>query len=37
MLREPDLAASQLVPLGSMADGLFAVQEGDADLGVVPI
>ena len=37
MLREPDLAAAQLVPLGSMADVLFAVQEGDADLGVVPI
>ena len=37
MLREPDLAAAHLVPLGSMADVLFAVQEGDADLGVVPI
>ena len=37
MLREPDLAAAQLVPLRSMTDVLFAVQEGDADLGVVPI
>ena len=35
--REVDLAAGQLVPLGSMADVLFAVQEGDVDLGVVPI
>ena len=35
--READLASGHLVPLGSMADVLFAVQEGDADLGVVPI
>ena len=35
--READLAAGTLVPVGSMADVLFAVQEGDADLGVVPI
>ena len=35
--READLAAGHLIPLGSMADVLFAVQEGDADLGVVPI
>jgi prephenate dehydratase len=35
--READLATGELLPLGSMADVLFAVQEGDADLGVVPI
>ncbi len=37
LLREPDLAAGELVALGTMADVLFAVNEGDADLGVVPI
>lgn len=35
--RETDLAAGELVPLGSMADVLFAVHEGAADFGVVPI
>ncbi len=35
--REQDLVESELVPLGSMADVLFAVNEGDVDLGVVPI
>lgn len=35
--REPDLSALELVPLPTMADVLFAVQEGDAELGVVPI
>jgi prephenate dehydratase len=35
--READLAAGALLPLATMADVLFAVQEGDADFGVVPI
>lgn len=35
--REVDLAACELVPLPTMVDVLFAVQDGDADLGVVPI
>jgi prephenate dehydratase len=35
--READLAAGTLLPLASMADVLFAVHEGEADLGVVPI
>jgi len=35
--READLAAGELVPLPTMGDVLFAVQEGDVDLGVVPI
>ena len=35
--READLSAGELVPFRSMADVLFAVHEGDLDLGVVPI
>lgn len=35
--REEDLAAGELVALPTMVDVLFAVQDGDADLGVVPI
>ncbi|MBS1836252.1 MAG: prephenate dehydratase [Actinobacteria bacterium] len=35
--REPDLAASELVALPTMGDVLFAVHEGEVDLGVVPI
>ncbi len=35
--RETDLAAGELVALPTMADVLFAVNEGDSDLGVVPI
>ncbi len=35
--READLAAGRLLPLGSMADVLFAVHEGEAEIGVVPI
>jgi prephenate dehydratase len=35
--RQADLAAGELVSCGSMADVLFAVHEGAADLGVVPI
>ncbi|MBU6215272.1 MAG: prephenate dehydratase [Acidobacteria bacterium] len=34
---QPDLAAGELVPYPSMAEVLFAVHEGRADLGVVPI
>jgi prephenate dehydratase len=37
MHRESDLAAGRPMPLATMADVLFAVQEGDADVGVVPI
>jgi len=37
LLTQPDLAAGELVPLGSMPDVLFAVQEGAADLGVVAV
>ena len=36
-MREPDLSSGELVPFRSMADVLFAVHEGDLDLGVVPI
>lgn len=35
--READLSAMELLPLPTMTDVLFAVQEGQADLGVVPI
>lgn len=35
--REDDLANGQLLPMVSMVDVLFAVQDGAADLGVVPI
>ena len=35
--RESDLAAAELLPCDSMVDVLFAVQEGAADVGVVPI
>ena len=35
--REPDLAAAELLPCDSMVDVLFAVHEGAADAGVVPI
>ncbi len=34
---QPDLAAAAMVPYPSMADVLFAVHDGEADLGVVPI
>ncbi len=34
---QADLAAAELVPLPTMGDVLFAVHEGAADLGVVPI
>jgi prephenate dehydratase len=34
---DPVLASGELVPLGSMADVLFAVADGEADLGIVPI
>ncbi|HPU39679.1 MAG TPA: prephenate dehydratase [Microthrixaceae bacterium] len=37
MLREADLAAAEMVPMATMADVLFAVNDGDVDLGVVPI
>ncbi|MFM7067980.1 MAG: prephenate dehydratase domain-containing protein, partial [Actinomycetes bacterium] len=37
LLREADLASGTLVPFPSMADVLFAVHDGDVDLGVVPI
>jgi len=35
--REAGLAAGELVPMATMADVLFAVNEGDVDAGVVPI
>ena len=35
--READLAAGELIPMATMADVLFAVNEGDVDAGVVPI
>jgi prephenate dehydratase len=35
--REPDLSVAELLPRESMVEVLFAVDEGDADLGVVPI
>ncbi|MFM7508708.1 MAG: prephenate dehydratase [Actinomycetota bacterium] len=34
---QPDLASAELTPYPSMADVLFAVHDGEADLGVVPI
>lgn len=34
---QPDLAAGELIPYPTMSDVLFAVHEGDADLGVVAI
>lgn len=34
---QPDLAAGELVPYASMSDVLFAVHDGDADVGVVAI
>ena len=37
LLREPDLREADLVACDSMVDVLFAVHEGDADTGVVPI
>jgi prephenate dehydratase len=37
MLREPDLAALEAVPYPLMTDVLFAVAEGEIDLGVVPV
>ncbi len=37
LLREPDLASAELLPYPTMADVLFAVQDGEADAGVVPI
>jgi prephenate dehydratase len=37
MLREADLAAAEMVPMATMADVLFAVNDSDVDLGVVPI
>lgn len=35
--RQPDLSAAELVPCDSMVDVLFAVHDGLADAGVVPI
>lgn len=37
MLREADLAALESVPYPLMTDVLFAVAEGEVDLGVVPV
>ena len=37
MLRESDLAALEAVPYPLMTDVLFAVAEGEVDLGVVPV
>lgn len=37
MLREPDLAALEAVPYPLMTDVLFAVAEGEIELGVVPV
>jgi prephenate dehydratase len=37
MLREPDLAELEAVPYPLMTDVLFAVAEGEVDLGVVPV
>jgi prephenate dehydratase len=37
MLREPDLAALDAVPYPLMTDVLFAVAEGEVELGVVPV
>ena len=37
MLREPDLAEMEAVPYSLMTDVLFAVSEGEIDLGVVPV
>ena len=37
LLSQPDLAAVERAPLGSIPDVLAAVERGDHDLGVVPI
>lgn len=37
LLREPDLATAEHVPYQLMTDVLFAVAEGEVDLGVVPV
>ena len=37
LLSQPDLAAGELVPIRSIAEVISAVEQGDADLGVVPI
>lgn len=37
MLRQPDLAGLEAVPYPLMTDVLFAVAEGQVDLGVVPV
>lgn len=37
LLGEPDLAAGQLVPCGSFADVLFAIEEGDVDYGFIAL
>jgi prephenate dehydratase len=37
ILRQPDLAAGERVPYALMTDVLFAVAEGELDLGVVPV
>ncbi len=37
LLTQPDLAQGELVPLASMPDVLFAVQEGAVDVGVVAV
>ena len=37
LLREHDLRSGELVPCDSMVEVLFAVHEGEADTGVVPI
>jgi prephenate dehydratase len=37
LLSQPDLVAAERVPFTLMGDVLFAVAEGDVDLGVVPV
>lgn len=37
LLSQPDLAAAELVPVRSIAETIFEVDEGRADVGVVPI
>ncbi|MEW6477571.1 MAG: prephenate dehydratase [Actinomycetota bacterium] len=37
LLSQPDLAAGELVPIRSIAETIFAVDQGRAELGVVPI
>ena len=37
LLSQPDLAAGELTPIRSIAETIFAVDQGHAELGVVPI